>query len=83
MHASAKFKGRECCIPARRGSIQQGSVKLEHGDVGVSGNADAKTDKNQVWGIHTFITITDRYRKGSVLRQKGVGETEEYLTGVI
>ncbi len=31
--------------------------------------------------IHIFITITDRYRKGSVERQKGVGETKGYLMG--
>ncbi len=30
------------------GSIQQGSVRLDHRDVGVSSNADAQTDKNQV-----------------------------------
>ncbi len=37
-----------CCIPAGRGSIQQGSVRPDHHDVGVSSNADAQTDKNHV-----------------------------------
>ncbi len=44
----------------------------------MSSNADAQTDKTQVKGIHTFKpTTTNGYRKGSVLRQKGVGETKE------
>ncbi len=70
-----------CCIPAGRGSIQQGSVRPDHRDVGVSSAADAQTDKNQVQGIHIFITIADRYRKGSIERLKGVGETKGYLVG--
>ncbi len=77
----ASCLGNPCCIPAGRGSIQQGSVRPDHRDVGVSSTADAQTGKNQVKGIHIFITITDRYRKGSEERQKGVGETKGYLMG--
>ncbi len=49
----------------------------------MSSNADAQTDKNQVKGINIFITITNGYRKGSVLRQKGVGEQRYIERGEI
>ncbi len=69
-----------CCIPAGRGSIQQGSVRPDHRDVGVSSNTDTQSVENKTWGIQGFITIMDEYKTGikdgSVLRLKGVGEMD-------
>ncbi len=70
-----------CCIPVGTGPIQQGSVRPDQRDVGVSSNADTQTVKNQVQGIHAFITITNGYTKGSVIRQKEVRVTRVYQVG--
>ncbi len=42
----AHFALVACCIPVGRGSIQQGSDRPDHRDVGVSSTADAQTDEN-------------------------------------
>ncbi len=74
------FKNTECCIPAGRGSIQQGSVRLTPGDVGVPSYTGTQSVENTMWGIQRFMTIIDEYKngikRGSVLRLKGVGEMD-------
>ncbi len=53
-----------CCISAGRGSIQQRSVRPDHGDVVVSNTLDAQLEENLVWGTHFFITIMNGYKNG-------------------
>ncbi len=80
LHFSSKLPNTYCCIPAGRGSIQQGSVRLAPGDVGVSSYTGTQSVENKTWGIQGFITIMDEYKtgikSGSVLRLKGVGEMD-------